>query len=538
MNGLPAPSSRNALCPCGSGRRYKDCHGAIGAGRAASTVGATLPGRSAYRPSGPDWAQLSEPERSACGALMELALKEQLAERLTEAAAHYSEVLSRAPNTHDALHMLGAIELRRGNFAEAKKLILAALALRPPYPDIEHNLRMAEDLERAARVGAGRPVASPEALCEKALPILVDLVLRPARRESSQGRSPAAPRASARSVHIISGVRESSDDGWLLRRIAALLAAERPMTWTGGDARARASSPRDRIGGRGDFPDGGCHVFVGIDFDCDEWIERGTAERVVVFCQPAPPSQCLQQLRAISRDGTRPVELVFPSRAMAARFGGGHAVLPPPIASDADLATAEPRFASPALRRFAAGLTGRHWQGTAPGEDAEFLRRLGSAAGTLELYDPGALRYVVGADPAARCRSRSATAMRRFLSSVDCLLHPAGSWWLEGDGRELFMAMAAGVPVICPRSSIFAEYIEHGVDGLLYDRRDEALEHIAALRGSPTLLTGLGRGAHAKVAALAAPERAAGVVRQIVFDDAATAQPAGGGAARVPLAAK
>ena len=31
------PASRNALCPCGSGKRYKDCHGALGKS-AANTV--------------------------------------------------------------------------------------------------------------------------------------------------------------------------------------------------------------------------------------------------------------------------------------------------------------------------------------------------------------------------------------------------------------------------------------------------------------------------------------------------------------------
>ena len=28
---IAAPASRNAACPCGSGRRYKDCHGALAA---------------------------------------------------------------------------------------------------------------------------------------------------------------------------------------------------------------------------------------------------------------------------------------------------------------------------------------------------------------------------------------------------------------------------------------------------------------------------------------------------------------------------
>ncbi len=534
---------RNALCRCGSGRRYKDCHGAIGTARAASPIGAVpparAPGQSVYRPSGPDWAHLSDPECATCGVLMQRALKQQLAGRLAEAAAHYAQVLSRAPNTHDALHMLGAIELRRGNFSEAKRLILAALKLRAPYPDIEHNLRMAEDLERAARVGAGRPAATPEALCEKALPILVDLALRPTRPGSASRRPADGTRLSARPIHLIAGVRESSDDeGWLLRRLTVLLAAEHPIAWAVAHERGRALPSRSPARELGEFPDGGCHVFVGVDFDCGEWIARGTAERVIVLCQPAPPSQCLQQLRAISCDGARPVELVFPSRAMAARFGSGHTVLPPPISTNAGPDAADCGLASSELRSFAAGLIGRHWQGTSPGEDAQFLGRLAAASGRLELYDPGPLRYVVGGDPAARCRSRGATAMRRFLRSVDCVLHPAGKWWLEGDGRELFMAMEAGVPVVCPRSSIFAEYVDHGVDGLLYDRPDEGIEHVAALRRSPTFLADLARGAHAKIAALAASERAASTIRRIILDDVPRPQPMGGGVVRIPLAAK
>src|SRR5437764_13196940 len=189
------PVSRNAPCPCGSHRRYKDCHGAIASSPVgmASPSGAgepspVAPGRAQYRPSGPDWDHLPEVERDACSVLMQRALKQQRTGALTEAAMSYARVLSRAPDTHDALHMLGAIELRRGNFAEAKKLIVAALKLRPPYPDIEHNLRMVEDLERAARVSAGRASAPSEELCEAALPILVDIALRPTGEPSSPSR--------------------------------------------------------------------------------------------------------------------------------------------------------------------------------------------------------------------------------------------------------------------------------------------------------------------------------------------------------------
>lgn len=531
--------SRNGPCPCGSGRRYKDCHGAIAAAlRGAppltpATREATEQAPS-YRPSGSDWDHLTDAEQAACAALMQRALKRQRAGRLSEAAAAYGEVLTHAPNTHDALHMLGAIELRRGNLAEAKRLIVAALALRAPYPDIEHNLRMVEDLQRAAQADAGRPRPTAEELCAHALPILADLALRPNTPAAGHRPSPAAPagRSPAR-IHLIAGVLESNDgSGWLPRRLAALLAPEAPTLWSAapgsrgtGDLQARRLAPDV-----GEIPRDGCHVFVGIDVDCVEWIDRADAERVIIFCQPAPPSLYLEQLRAIARDGARSVDLVFPSRTMASRFGAGHAVLPPPIKLDSPRAGLRGEFAPVRARAdvLAVGMIGRHWQGTSPSEDAHFLRRVAAVSGALEIYDPGPLRYALGGEAPIRFRGRGPGALPRWMQSVDCLLHTTERWWREGDGREIFSAMASGVPVLCRRASLFAEYIDHGLDGLLYDEREEALELLAALRRAPARAAELGRAARAKVETLVAPQRMASAVRQlIVGGETLSPQPTG-----------
>ena len=63
------------------------------------------------------------------GAAMEAALAHQTAGRPEEAAKLYRQALELAPDTHDALHMLGVIELRFGNLDHAEELILGALKL-------------------------------------------------------------------------------------------------------------------------------------------------------------------------------------------------------------------------------------------------------------------------------------------------------------------------------------------------------------------------------------------------------------------------
>jgi hypothetical protein len=454
---------------------------------------------------------------------MQRALKQQLAGRLSEASGAYGEVLARAPNTHDALHMLGAIELRRGNLAEARQLILAAMKLRAPYPDIEHNLRMVEDLLRACRVDAGRAPVATEELCEHALSILVDLALPPTRPGRAQRTSRNDRMEPEQTVHLIAGVLKSSDEGaWLVWRLATLLAGLRPTVWL-----PAADPPEIRAGVRirklapdvGEFPRDGCLMFVGLDIESAEWIDLADAQRILIFCQPAAPSRYLDQLRAISRDGSRPVHLLFPSQAMAARFGSGHSVLPPPIETHAHQSESAPEGVASTRSTSAVGLIGRLWQGTSPSEDAEFLRKVAESCGRLEIYDPGALRYVLGAEPAVRFWRRGASTLGSFVSEVDCMLHIANKWWLEGDGRELFMAMAAGTPVICPHGSMFAEYIDHGVDGLLYDSRDEVIELLWELRRRPAWGMSLGRAARAKVAALVAPTRTVRALEEFVLGE-------------------
>ena len=174
------PASRNSPCPCGSGRRYKDCHGALGA--APPGAGARPP-QSAYRAQGAEWANLDEATRDLLGARMERALSMQMAGRVDEGAREYRAVIAIAPHTHDALHMLGVIELGRGNLDEAERLISAARALRPPHAAIEHNWQLLQDARLALEQ------AQPEQLAERALPVLVDLALAEgaAERRGSAG---------------------------------------------------------------------------------------------------------------------------------------------------------------------------------------------------------------------------------------------------------------------------------------------------------------------------------------------------------------
>src|SRR5689334_22625525 len=112
MTTLQPPASRNAPCPCGSGRRYKDCHGAL----APASAGATPAASGAE---GRRQARLND------------ALVRQQAGDLAGALAGYEAVLAEFPDDFDALHMLGVVHYQRHAFDRAEALLRAAIARNP-----------------------------------------------------------------------------------------------------------------------------------------------------------------------------------------------------------------------------------------------------------------------------------------------------------------------------------------------------------------------------------------------------------------------
>lgn len=113
------PPSRNSPCPCGSGKRYKLCCGALADAPAAA------------RPAGG--------ERPADALLAEAAGHHQ-AGRLEEARALYREVAGIDPGNAFATHYLGVLAMQRGDLAQAVELMERALGMRQDVADFHANL--------------------------------------------------------------------------------------------------------------------------------------------------------------------------------------------------------------------------------------------------------------------------------------------------------------------------------------------------------------------------------------------------------------
>jgi hypothetical protein len=431
------------------------------------------------------------------GAAMEAALAHQTASRPEEAANLYRQTLALAPNTHDALHMLGVIELGCGNLQLAEELILGALKLRPPYEAIESNIR----LLRESQINEAR--ATEDQLCERALPIFNDLIFAPPM--SPQARASAA---GSGELHLIGRIHgEDEDDVWMLHRLNDVLAPLSPRVWAADNAgpvprRLGTASVIDARSGQ--HPRGGTQIFVGVDYDLEAWIDHSRADRVVVVCGRGRPSRYLAQLRTLAMNGARRIELAFVSRARAERFGPGHALIPLPVESvTAPIALAsQPREAGvwsiSEPRPWSIGMVGQVNGSVVEPTDSKLIAEIATHANAIAIYDPGRYRFLLGATASIRFVSRSNGGLTPFVASVDCLYCRPQQWWDEGAGREVLIAMALGKPVICPRRSMHAWLIEHRVDGLLYETRTEALGLLHALHRAPLWAAKLGEAARSK----------------------------------------
>lgn len=152
MATISPPASRNSSCPCGSGRRYKDCHGRAGPA--------------------PPPAEAGPPAQELPGDLQDVmrsALAAQQAGQLDDAIAGYDAVLRARPDSFDAWHMRGVAHLLANRFDAAEADIGRALAIWPGLLQARTNLALVE--------GGRRNTLDEEALSRAAWPRFRHLVV-------------------------------------------------------------------------------------------------------------------------------------------------------------------------------------------------------------------------------------------------------------------------------------------------------------------------------------------------------------------------
>ena len=284
---------RNERCPCGSGRRYKECHGAI----------ASVAVRAAPQ-SVPSANPVSVAE------LIQAAARTHRNGNLLAAAALYRRVLEVDPTHYDATHNLGLIEYQSGGSETALALVQRATELRPDLALARASLQMLQAL----------PLVERE-ICREVLPRLLPRV--------EPIVDLGARAAAADAVHLVlAGAVPASGERDLAELVAAL-PAERLTVWARPGAASPVAAAQILDVAAGNYPGGGLLLLYGASASVAGWIAAVRASQVILIVTEDDPCAVIDRVDELRATGGVRPGLVCASGALAERLRL-HAVAPAP----------------------------------------------------------------------------------------------------------------------------------------------------------------------------------------------------------------
>lgn len=240
---------------------------------------------------------------------------------------------------------------------------------------------------------------------------------------------------------------------------------------------------------------------VGPWFTVPDWLGVLRPQRAMVLVNTA--DDIGGAVRAWRKVIGRDPELIFQSRLFRDMLGKDGPIHPSPI----DIQRFRPRVQTPGAEdRFVVGRLSRdetnkhHFL-----DDPQLYRAVTQRGGRVRVMGGTCLKPAMGDAPGVELMSAGQEQPEAFLQSLDCFFYRTGAW-LESFGRVVLEAMACGLPVVVHRYGGYAEYIDHGVDGFVFDTQAEAMDIMAQLQRDPALRQRIGATARAKLERLYSPE--------------------------------
>jgi glycosyltransferase involved in cell wall biosynthesis len=129
-------------------------------------------------------------------------------------------------------------------------------------------------------------------------------------------------------------------------------------------------------------------------------------------------------------------------------------------------------------------------------EDAALYRRLVEEGCRIRIMGPSpSLKAELEGMESVTLLPAYAQEAHLFLQGLDCFFYRTSEKYLEPSARVVTEAMACGLPVVCHKSGGYAEWIDDGRNGFLFETQQEALQILLLLKEDPALRGRVGKAA-------------------------------------------
>jgi glycosyltransferase involved in cell wall biosynthesis len=265
---------------------------------------------------------------------------------------------------------------------------------------------------------------------------------------------------------------------------------------------------------RFEFPKTGTLVFVG-SMIYGPWVHYTYPRRIIYWHSSTymTPEKFRERLRHLSNKGRRKVEVTYAADLPKRLVGYPGLIHYFFIDIDMFVPAASKPFESTSADYFTVGRLSSDLPYKHHPDDPELYRRL---------VDHGCRVKIMGASPSLKEKLgglESVTLLpmlaqeaHLFLQELDCFFYRTSEEYLEAWGLVVVEAMACGLPVVCHNRGGYAEIIDHGQNGFLFDTQQEALEILLRLKEDRVLRESVGKAARRTAEELFSPAALSKVV--------------------------
>jgi len=253
------------------------------------------------------------------------------------------------------------------------------------------------------------------------------------------------------------------------------------------------------------FPRGGTLLIAGVHMRPGIWLKYAGFEKIILFYNLANHAQLFATMEALRDSTGLDPELVFVSRMLQLSVGLPGRIARSLMDLQPFLAVAQDRFAHATKRPFTVGRVSRDAPDKHHPEDPSLYRMLASRGLRVRIMGGTCMSAALEGVEGIELLPAGAESAADFYRSLDGFFYRTGAS-TEAYGRVVVEAMAAGLPVVAHARGGYAEVMEHGVSGLLFQSQEEAYDAVMRLVGDAGLCRQMGEAGRALALVVHGPE--------------------------------